>query len=63
MTYFLLLLIQVLLPLLFILWFYQTKPLSRSNFILQVLSTGSLVGFAWIIGPQAWTSVILGMAG
>ena len=63
MTVFLLLILnQVLLPLMFVFWYYQSKPLSRSNFILQTLFTGSLVGFAWIIGPQAWTSIIIGIS-
>jgi len=62
MTFILLLTNQVILPLLFVLWFYQAKPLSRSNFILQALFTGSLVGFAWIIGPQAWTSIFVGIS-
>jgi hypothetical protein len=62
MTTFLLLLVnQILLPLMFVFWFYKTEPVSRSNFILQTLFTGSLVGFAWIVGPQAWTSIIIGL--
>ncbi|MAL16643.1 MAG: peptidase M23 [Balneola sp.] len=62
MTFILLLTNQVLLPLLFVFWFYQNEPQSRSNFILQTLFTGSLVGFAWIIGPQAWTSIYIGFS-
>ena len=61
MTFLFLLTNQVILPLLFIIWLYQSTPKSRSNLILQVLFIGSLVGFAWIIGPQGWTSVWVGL--
>lgn len=60
MTFFLILLNQVILPLLFITLLYYAETKSRSNFILQILFTGSFVGVAMIIGSQSWTSVFLG---
>lgn len=60
MTFFLLLLNQVILPLVFITLFYKSETKSRSNFIFQFIFTGSFVGFALTVGVQAWTSVILG---
>jgi len=60
MTFFLLLLNQLILPLLFISILYNSKIESRSNFILMVLFSGSFVGVALIIGSQSWTSIFLG---
>lgn len=61
MTFLLLLTNQVILPLIFVIWLYQIKPASRSNLILQVIFTGSLVAFTWILGPQSWTGVLVGL--
>jgi len=61
MTFALILLNQVILPMMFVFWFYKIEPVSRSNFILLTLFTGSLVGFAWIIGSQGWTSILVGL--
>ncbi len=60
MTFFLLLLNQVILPLTFTVLFYHSEVKSRSNFILQFLFTGSFVLFALVIGSQSWTSIFLG---
>ncbi|MEP1150529.1 MAG: M23 family metallopeptidase [Balneola sp.] len=60
MNFFLMLLNQVILPLVFISLFYNSKTKSRSNFILQFLFTGSFVGFTLTVGSQSWTSAFLG---
>jgi len=60
MTFFLLLLNQVILPLVFTALFYQSEIKSRSNYILHFLFTGSFVLFSLIIGVQSWTSIFLG---
>ncbi len=60
MTFFLLLLNQVILPLTFTVLFHHSEVKSRSNFILQFLFTGSFVLFALVIGSQSWTSIFLG---
>lgn len=60
MTFFLLLLNQVILPLTFTVLFYHSEVKSRSNFILQFLFTGSFVLFALVVGSQSWTSIFLG---
>ena len=61
MTFLTLLTNQVILPILFLTWFYLRDTQSRSNFILETLFTSSFVGFAWIIGSQSWTSVYVGI--
>lgn len=60
MTFFLLLLNQVILPLIFTVLFYHSEVKSWSNFILQFLFTGSFVLFALVMGAQSWTSIFLG---
>ena len=60
MNFFLMLLNQVILPLVFISLLYNSETKSRSNFILQFLFTGSFVGFSLTVGSQSWTSAFLG---
>ncbi|MEP5944295.1 MAG: hypothetical protein ABJ356_07035, partial [Balneola sp.] len=60
MTFFLLLLNQIILPLTFTVLFYHSEVKSRSNFILQFLFAGSFVLFALVVGSQSWTSIFLG---
>lgn len=59
MTFILLLLNLVILPAVFVIWLYLIEPQSRSNTLLQILFTGSVIGFMWIVGPLSWTSVLI----
>ena len=60
MTFFLLLLNLVILPITFTVLFYQSEIKSRSNYVLHFFFTGSFILFALVIGAQSWTSIILG---
>ncbi len=60
MTFYLLLLNHVILPLIVIIFFYQREVLSRTNFILDIIFVGSYITLIMVIGPQAWTSIFVG---
>ncbi len=60
MTFFLLLLNHVMLPLIVIIFFYQREVLSRTNFVLDAIFIGLYITILMMIGPQAWTSVFMG---
>lgn len=61
MTFLILLIIQVLLPLSLVLIMYKAEPESRSNLILLALFIGSVIAPVLILGPQSWTSVWIGI--
>ena len=58
--FFIIIFTQIILPVLFVIWFHVSEFKGRANFILQFLCTATFIGYTWVVGAQSWSSILIG---